>query len=403
MDSKATLRAAIPGVVPLVGLLVGLLCGAGAAQAQAQAPESDPAQIRFEAGLIAAEAGRQDLAIAEFRALLALAPTPRVKLELARSLLLHGEAAEALALFRAVHDDPQTPQIVKRNILPYLEAAELRLLRVRYGLRLTSDSNPFQSPEGGTITFNGAPFEYQAPARKTAYGAAPWLSVERLWPGEILTKAHLSAEAFEDSDLASGRAEFVLGKALGGGVFLQAALEAHVEKESHVFLPSVEAWRRFDLSETARLGFGSQIGWLETPREPGASGAIFRPYVMGDWTFLPNATLFARASLERRESRDAFFALAAPHMTLGLSFEAGGFEATPQITLRRSVFGADHPLLGERRKDLLWRPMLTLAHERVAWGGFKPELSVFYERRKSNLALEDYDQFGASLNFRRVY
>src|SRR5690606_42066865 len=96
----------------------------------------------FKAGLQAERAGRYDVAIGNFRRLLREAPTPRVKLELARALYLAGHYQESLALFREVYEAPETPQTVKRNIVPFIREAELRIMRVRYGTRMVTNSNP---------------------------------------------------------------------------------------------------------------------------------------------------------------------------------------------------------------------------------------------------------------------
>ncbi|MDD2869922.1 surface lipoprotein assembly modifier [Neomegalonema sp.] len=367
-----------------------------------------PAEVeaRFLEALEAMAEGRPEQAAEIFGALPPESVTPRIKLERARALLFAGRHGEALRLFREVHDAPETPRSVRRNILPYLEAAELRSLRLRYGARLTTDSNPSRVSEGGTIFFNGVPLEYQPPAeKKTVTGVEPWVSLEKLWESDLLTKLHASASLFEDSDLNSARADLAIGRELGfaRGVFLQASLAGEWAKnEGSFLLPSVEAWRRFRLSESARLGFGGQIGYLGAERAD-LSGGFYRGYVMGDWSLAPQATLFAQASLERRDSRNGFHAYTAPRLELGLSFEAGGFEATPRLSATLTRYDEPHLLIGAPRRDVTWRPMLTLAHEGLSWGGFRPELTLFHERRDSNVGIEEYDQFGAFLNLRRVY
>ncbi|WP_018633515.1 surface lipoprotein assembly modifier [Neomegalonema perideroedes] len=383
---------------------LALLSLSSGAPARALAPEE--VEARFLAGLEALSEGRPEEAAEILGALPPEAVTPRIKLERARALLFAGRHGEALRLFREVSGAPETPQSVKRNILPYLEAAELRSLRLRYGARLTTDSNPSKVSEGGTIFFNGVPLEYQPPAeKKTVYGVEPWVSLEKLWESDLLTKLHASASLFEDSDLTSARADLAIGRELSfaPGVFLQASLAGEwARNEGSFLLPSVEIWRRFRISEHARLGFGGQIGYLSAERAE-ISGGFYRGYVMGDWSLGPHATLFAQASLERRDSRDGFFAYTAPRLELGLSFEAGGFDVTPRLSATLTRYDEPHLLIGAPRRDATWRPMLTLAHERLAWGGFQPELTLFYERRESNLGIEEYDQFGGFLNLRRVY
>src|SRR5690606_37713242 len=160
-------------------------------------------------------------------------PTPRIKLELARLLLQTGENSEALALFREVHDAKDTPQAVRRNILPFMEAAELRTVRIRYGIRAISESNPSRVSDGATVFFNGVPYEYQPEEEvKTSFGLEPWLSVERLWQNNLLTKLYSSARIFDNDQLNSGRFQFAVARQAESvpGLFVQVASDVEDRK-----------------------------------------------------------------------------------------------------------------------------------------------------------------------------
>jgi hypothetical protein len=39
----------------------------------------------------------------------------------------------------------------------------------------------------------------------------------------------------------------------------------------------------------------------------------------------------------------------------------------------------------------------------MEWKGIKPELSVFYEERNSNVGIYEYSQSGGFVNFRKLY
>lgn len=373
--------------------------------AQASTVDPNRADTLFKSGLSAAEAGRHDEAIANFRYLLREVPTPRIKLELARSLYLMGEYREALYLFKEVYLDPETPQTVKRNILPYMEAAELRILRIRYGARVVTDSNPSKVAEGGTIFFNGVPLEYAPPAqKKVSYGVEPWLSVEKLWANGMLTKFYGSSRLFENEDLISGRFQFAVGKQVQQfpGLFIQTAIDTGVSKDNSYILPSVETWKRFKLSENAGFGIGGQAGYMIVENEA-VSGGFYRPYVFGDWTFLPNATVFGRLSVEHLNSRNDFYTYVAPEVNFGAILSVSGFELIPQITVTRTTFSQYDAFWGLKRKDTTIRPEITVSHDRLQWNGLKPHLNVFYEERDSNVDIYDYDQMGGFVSFRKLF
>ncbi len=359
----------------------------------------------FRAGLQAAAAGRHDIAAMKYRHLLREVPAPRIKLELARSLLHSGEYREALDLFRAVYAAPSTPQAVKRNILPFMEEAELRIVRVRYGVRGITDTNPSRVADGGTIFFNGIPLEYQPPApREVSFGVEPWLTVEKLWQNGLLTKFHGAVRYFDDRNLDAIRTNVSVGKRVGAipGLFVQANVTSDINNGSSYVLPTIEAWKRFRLSDRAAVGVGGQIGYMFAENQD-ISGTFYRPYVFGDWTFLPNATAFGRLSMEHLNSRNEYYSYASPKLDFGVDVNISGLNLLPQISLSQTSFTQFDPFWGVDREDITVRSSLSVSHDRFEWRGFQPELTVFYEERNSNVDIYDYDQIGGHVSLKKVY
>lgn len=375
------------------------------ASAHAGRMSQNEADILFKSALAAMQAGRYGYAIKSYRHLLREVPTSRIKLELARALYLAKRYDESLGLFKEVYLDARTPQSVKRNILPFMEGAELRTMRVRYGVRAITDSNPSRVSDGGTIFFNGVPLEYQPPAsKKTSYGVEPWLSVEKIWNNGLLTKFYGSARLFEDDHLNAGRFQFAVARQFPSapGLFVQVAVDTEVNHDNSYVLPSVEAWKRFQLSQTAGFGVGAQVGYMRAENRD-ASGGFYRPYVFGDWTFLPNATAFAKATVEHLDSRNDYYTYFAPKLDFGVDFKVGSFEFVPQVTVTHTMFSEYDPFWGLKRRDTAIRPALTLANDRLEWNGLRPELNIFYESRDSNVDIYDYDQAGGFMNLTRLF
>ena len=384
---------------------VAALAGALCCSAAHAAVDQEKAEALFRSGLAASQAGRHDTAIRDFRQLLREVSTPRIKLELARSLYFAGQYRDSLAVFREVYEAPGTPQTVKRNILPFMEEAELRVLRIRYGARMVTDSNPSKVSEGGTIFFNGIPLEYQPPVpKKVSYGIEPWVSVEKLWRNGFLTKFYGSARLFRNSDLDAGQFQFAVARQVKAvpGLFVQAAVDTGVSKGSSYVLPSVESWKRFKLSDKAGLGIGGQIGYMKAEND-GASGGFYRPYVFGDWTFLPNATVFGRFSLEHLHSKNGYYSYFSPKVDFGLAMSVAGINVTPQVSVTRTMFRDYDAFWGLKREDTTWRPAVSVSWDRMEWKGIRPEFNVFYEKRDSNVGIYDYNQFGGFVNLTRVY
>jgi len=383
---------------------VALSCALAASAAHA-AVDQEKVDALFRAGLAAAHAGRHEIAIRDFRQILGDVSTPRLKLELARSLYLTGRFREALALFREVYEAPGTPQAVRRNILPFMEEAELRILRVRFGARVVTDTNPSKVADGGTIYFNGIPLEYQPPARRrTSYGLEPWFSVEKLWQNGLLTKFYGSTRIFENSDLDTGHIQAAVAKEMSfaPGLFLQAAVDTEISKDNSYVLPSIEVWKRFRLSDRAGVGIGGQIGYMKSEIDV-ASGGFYRPYVFGDWTVMPNATLFATLSAEYLDSRNDFYTYVSPKANVGATLSFSGLDVTPQLTVTRTNFKEYDVFWGLKRQDTIWRPAIAVSWDGMEWNGIRPELNIFYEKRDSNVGIYKYSQIGGFINLTQVF
>lgn len=388
--------------VAVAALVVCLTCVAAHAAQDARRLDA-----LFKAGLQAERAGRYDVAIGNFRRLLREAPTPRVKLELARALYLAGHYQESLALFREVYEAPETPQTVKRNIVPFIREAELRIMRVRYGTRMVTNSNPSKVGEGGAyyVPYFSGTLDYRPPApEKTAYGIEPWVSLEKLWQNGLLTTFYSAVRLYEDSDLNEGQFQVAVARQVPSspGLFLQAVLDTGVGKHDFYVLPSVKAWKRFKLSERAGFGIGAQVGYMKSDNDD-ASGGFYRPYVSGDWTFLPNATMFGRLSLEHLNPRNDYYSYLMPKVDFGVAFTIGGVNLTPQLTLSKTIYRDYDIFWDTKREDVTWKPALSISWDRLEWRSLRPELNLFYEKRDSNIDIYDYDQVGGFINLTRLF
>src|SRR5262245_19694390 len=77
-----------------------------------------------------------------FRELHRRAPTPRVKLELARALYVQSKLDEAKDLFREVSTSTDTPWRVRDNVEQLVTAIEERTGYFKWAVSVVSDSNP---------------------------------------------------------------------------------------------------------------------------------------------------------------------------------------------------------------------------------------------------------------------
>lgn len=369
------------------------------------ATEQDEIEAEFRLAMLEARSGQTRNAIQRLEILSAKTPAPRIRLELARLLMRSQAYVEAGELFRQVYREPETPHSVKRNILPFIEEAELRVLRIRYGARVVSDSNPSKVSEGGTVYFNGVPLEYEPPAKKkTSYGIEPWLSAEKLWDSGYLTKMNASARVFEDADLRSGSIQISAAKKISSvpGLFVQAGLDGEIVRDGTYIRPSAEAWKRHKLSETAGIGIGGQLGYMFFENSE-ISGPFYRGYVFGDWTVSQSATVFSRLSVETLNSQTNYYDYISTKLDFGIDLDVRGVSITPKLSWKQTVFPEFNPFWGLKRKDSTIRPELTLSAAALEWDGIRPEFSVFYEKRKSNVDIYQYDQIGGYVNLKKMF
>lgn len=82
---------------------------------------------------------------AAYRVLLKQTDSPRVTLELARTLLHPGKLPEAKTLFQEVHRRPETPWTVKDNILYFIREIEAREGYARFSATIDGAHPPGQS------------------------------------------------------------------------------------------------------------------------------------------------------------------------------------------------------------------------------------------------------------------
>ncbi len=117
-------------------------------------------QERFLGALALLEEGRADEGVDMLRTLYADAPTPRVRLEFARALMVTEKWQEARQLFlEAFKDDP--PPVVRANILSFISLIDRRKGKLSLSASVARYENPLQQPGAYTLTFAGIELAYE--------------------------------------------------------------------------------------------------------------------------------------------------------------------------------------------------------------------------------------------------
>ena len=348
-------------------VLVALLAGAARAAAadvdpgvDAAAPAGD-AQALFESGRAQALAGRHEAAVHVFETLLARADSPRVRLELARSLAALGRRDEALAAYRAVlaaHPPEPVNGWVESEMAALStqvasdEASPPRVLpdtawswHPRAGVGALADSNVNAGPADANVQIFGLPFELSADSlAQRDVGGQAWLAlggaragdwgrwhVDGQWSG-MRYRRHddFSSDAF---DAQAGLARASDGHSLDVTLALDAQRQRNGNGRDSVTLGAQ------GLDE---LSAASAIAWLA------ATGRVHQHQAAGaDGGFaLGGASLNLR---HVRAAEDASWLPPAVEALVGVRVlrealhdaDRSHVDVTPQVALQAAIGGCD--------------------------------------------------------------
>ena len=140
-----------------------------------QAAYDPEIQRAFLEGARLLQAGDYEAAAQAFRAILQRTNSPRVKLELARTLFLLKQYRESRALFREVQLEADVPWQVRDNIDAFIQRIDDIVGYVRFSVSLVGDSNPRNITSQREFTIGGVRLTFQPPENnKRGHGAALW-------------------------------------------------------------------------------------------------------------------------------------------------------------------------------------------------------------------------------------
>ncbi|HEU5178147.1 MAG TPA: tetratricopeptide repeat protein, partial [Burkholderiales bacterium] len=203
-------------------LLLASLLGMSSAHA-------DEAELQqaFVLGMQAQQAGDLGRAESIFRNMLEDTQSPRVKLELARTLFAQAKYAEAKAMFKEVSVQPETPWRVRDNIALFVREIEERTGYLKFGVTVVSDSNPgnlARQKEFSIGDLQVTPVD--APKRLTGlrYSAQGWKPFEPIGGAGYLTASYVDYPT-EEFDRLTVDAGFARNLVASGRLRGKAGLE----------------------------------------------------------------------------------------------------------------------------------------------------------------------------------
>ncbi|MCM8558275.1 tetratricopeptide repeat protein [Sphingomicrobium sediminis] len=117
-------------------------------------------QRQFLIGLQLIAEGRPEEAVDVLSDLYARSPTPRIRLELARALMLSGRLGEARQLFVEAYDD-DPPAAVKSSILVFIDRIDRQRGRLKLQASIARFGNPLRQPDTYSFDFGGIELTFE--------------------------------------------------------------------------------------------------------------------------------------------------------------------------------------------------------------------------------------------------
>jgi tetratricopeptide (TPR) repeat protein len=384
----------------LAALVTGAALAAASdvrADADAAAPAGDAAAL-FEFGRAEALAGRHDAAVHAFETLLARADSPRVRLELARSLAALGRRDEALAAYRAVLD-AHPPEPVDGWVLSEMAALSARAAgdatqlpaapdaswtwHPRAGVGALADSNVNAGPADANVQIFGLPFELSADslAQRDA-GAQAWLAlggsrvgdwgrwhVDAQWAGTRYRRhGDFSSDAF---DVQAGLARASEGHSLDVTLAFDSQLQRNGNGRDTATLG---AQGLDELSTGSAIAWLAAAGHIHQHQAAGADGGFVlggaslnlrHAFAAGDASWLPpavEALIGVRVLRESLQDADRSHVDVTPQVALQAAIAGcDGCTVTLDATRTESRYDDVDAAFGLLRRDRLRRVSLTFA------------------------------------------
>jgi hypothetical protein len=386
-------------------ILVAVLTCSVAGPAVAQETYDPELQRAFIEGARLLEAGDLEAAARKFGELLKRTNSPRVKLELARTLYLLNRYPEARALFRQVQLEPDVPWQVRDNIDGFIQAIDNIIGYVRFSASLVSDSNPRNITSQREFTIGGFRLTFQPPA-----------------DNEKVTGLRYAVQAFRPIDRETGLAAYFAGsyldypassldrltvdagvsKELGeaNGPRLRGGIEAGTFGDKRLYeFPYAAFLQPLSRSPVHQVQAELKVGQVNF-RHFGYLDADYASVSLAGFRAVSQTVgLSLGATLENSSAREK------PYSYYGATVAPGiAWLWTDPALLVRAEFGfgerryADiDPLFGEERRDRRIRLDLSMRSKQWRWMNFTPVLILSVDRNESNIDFYSYEKVNLSL------
>lgn len=369
-----------------------------------------PAQTREEAlqrmfieGIQQLEAGNLPQAESIFREMLTATGSPRVKLELARTLFLQGNYDEAKKLFQDVATQSDTPWRVRDNIQHFVRQIDERSGYLKLGVSIVSDSNPRNLTQQREFSIGGlvvTPTEAPKKVTGLRYSVQAWKPIGE--PGRLGGYVTASYVDYPNEDLDrltvdpgfarkltdSGR---VRGKA---GVELGAFAGQRLYHFPYLGLDAVLAE-----TETSRLTGELKAGKVSF-RDLHYLDAINTSVAMSARKAMSQSVVLSiGGTAENSRAKERPYSYYGAELAPGIDtfWPDSAYLVGARAAYGMRKYAATDPLFGEQRSDSRARLDITLGNKKWRFRNSYVSLIASLERTRSSIEFYSYRKSGVSV------
>jgi hypothetical protein len=365
-------------------------------------PSDENLQRAFVGGAQQLQAGKLAQAERTFRAMLEVTDSPRVKLELARTLFLQGNYDEAKILFKEVSLRSDTPWRVRDNVATFVRDIEERTGYLKWGVTMVSDSNPgnlARQKEFSIGDLQVTPTE--APKRLTGlrYSVQGWQPLAPIGGAGYLTASYVDypSEEFDRLTVDAGLARKLVAS---GRVRGKAGLEFGTADGSSLYqFPYLGLDAVLAQSETSRLAGELKLGKVRFS-DFDYLNATYRSGALSlrrELTQSVAATL--RAAVEGSRAAEQPYTYYGWDLAPGIStfWLETTFLVGATLSFGKRKYAEVDPLFARRREDEKTRLEVTVGNKKWRWRDSYVALVASLEENRSNVGFFDYQKTNLSV------
>jgi hypothetical protein len=383
-------------------LALALCLLVGAARTQTYDPDI---QRRFVEGAAQLQAGDLEGAERTFRQVLEKTNSPRVKLELARTLFLLKRYRESRALFREVLLDTDVPWQVRENVEVFLRRIDEAYGYVRFAASIVSDSNPRNVTSQRQFTIGGFQLTFVPPPDNERVTGMRF-AVQALQPIDAVSRlsGYLSGAYVDYPNDTFDRLTLDLGLAksfdIAGRSVLRGGIETGTFGGRSLYDFPYVAYRRV-ISDLPRERLTGEVkaGRVNFPHYDYMDAAYGSAALSAVTTVSETVALGLNLKLERSNAREAPYSYTG--VALGPSLwrliDRPAILVTAEVSFGKRDYRAADPLFGQERTDHKTLTEFAVRSRHWRWSNLRPALIVSSEHNRSSIGFYEYEKVNLSL------